>query len=96
VKEMKEMKEKKEEKWGRYRNVPNDVPEEPNDVPEEPKVVSATRMQVPFQVETSEGGMDEGEGWMKGKVGDWLIIGVEGEAYPCKDSVFRATYEWVE
>jgi hypothetical protein len=24
---------------------------------------------------------------------DWLIKGVKGELYPCKDSVFQATYE---
>ena len=32
------------------------------------------------------------EGTMEGKPGDWLITGVEGEQYPCKDSVFRKTY----
>jgi hypothetical protein len=25
--------------------------------------------------------------------GDWIIKGVEDELYPCKDSVFRATYD---
>jgi len=25
--------------------------------------------------------------------GDWIVRGVEGEFYPCKDSIFRATYE---
>lgn len=25
--------------------------------------------------------------------GDWIIKGVEGEFYACKDSIFRATYE---
>lgn len=25
--------------------------------------------------------------------GDWLITGVEGERYPCSDSIFQATYE---
>jgi len=53
-----------------------------------PVVVSATRMEVPFRVETLEG-------WMEGQMGDWLIEGVEGELYPCKDSIFRATYEAV-
>lgn len=24
---------------------------------------------------------------------DWIILGVENEVYPCKDSVFKATYE---
>lgn len=33
------------------------------------------------------------EGVMTGNPGDWLITGVEGEKYPCSDSVFRATYE---
>ena len=28
--------------------------------------------------------------------GDWIITGVQGEKYPCKDDVFRATYEPVE
>lgn len=25
--------------------------------------------------------------------GDWVITGVAGERYPCKDAIFRATYE---
>ena len=33
------------------------------------------------------------EGEMRGKPGDWIITGVEGERYPCADSVFRKTYE---
>lgn len=33
------------------------------------------------------------EGEMRGGPDDWLIRGVEGELYPCKDSVFQATYE---
>lgn len=28
--------------------------------------------------------------------GDWIITGVAGERYPCKDSIFRETYEAVE
>ena len=27
--------------------------------------------------------------------GDWIIRGVEGEVYPCKPSVFEATYDIV-
>lgn len=27
--------------------------------------------------------------------GDWIITGVKGEKYPCKDDVFRATYDEV-
>jgi len=33
------------------------------------------------------------EGVMTASVGDWIIKGVEGEIYPCKPSVFEATYE---
>lgn len=33
------------------------------------------------------------EGSMEFSPGDWIIKGVAGEFYPCKDSIFRATYE---
>ena len=33
------------------------------------------------------------EGVMRADVGDYVIRGVEGEFYPCKPSVFEATYE---
>lgn len=36
------------------------------------------------------------EGTMRGDAGDWIIRGVVGELYPCKDDIFRATYEPVE
>ncbi len=32
------------------------------------------------------------EGTMIGNPGDWLIKGVKGELYPCKDDVFRESY----
>lgn len=35
------------------------------------------------------------EGLMLAEPGDWIIKGVEGELYPCKDSVFQKTYEEV-
>jgi hypothetical protein len=35
------------------------------------------------------------EGVMTASVGDWIIKGIAGEFYPCKDEVFRATYELV-
>ena len=25
--------------------------------------------------------------------GDWIITGVQGEVYPCKPDIFKATYE---
>ncbi len=36
------------------------------------------------------------EGLMHGKPGDWVIVGVAGEVYPCKPDIFAATYEPAE
>lgn len=36
------------------------------------------------------------EGEMTAECGDWIIQGVKGELYPCKDDIFRATYEAVK
>lgn len=36
------------------------------------------------------------EGIMTGNRGDWIIKGVEGEIYPCANSIFQVTYEKVE
>ncbi len=36
------------------------------------------------------------EGKMSVHEGDWVITGVEGEKYCCKDSIFRKTYHPVE
>lgn len=33
------------------------------------------------------------EGDHRALPGDWIIKGVKGEFYPCKDEIFRATYE---
>lgn len=33
------------------------------------------------------------EGDMTAQVGDWIIKGIKGELYPCKDDIFLATYE---
>lgn len=35
------------------------------------------------------------EGMMYCDFGSWVIKGVQGEFYPCKDSIFQATYEEV-
>ena len=40
----------------------------------------------PFEVQTMEG-------VMKGKKGDWLMVGISGEMYPCDDEIFRRTYD---
>ena len=36
------------------------------------------------------------EGNMTANIGDWIIIGVNGELYPCKDEIFKKTYEEVK
>lgn len=36
------------------------------------------------------------EGTMIANYTDWIICGVQGEVYPCKDDIFRATYELVD
>lgn len=36
------------------------------------------------------------EGRMHVDIGDWIITGVAGEHYPCKDEIFRQTYEPAE
>lgn len=40
-------------------------------------------------IETLEGNMDV-------KIGDWIITGTANEVYPCKNAIFRETYEPVE
>lgn len=35
------------------------------------------------------------EGIMKSKYGDYIILGVNGEVYPCKPDIFQKTYEEV-
>jgi hypothetical protein len=39
--------------------------------------------------------IDTLEGTMFAIPGDWIIKGVQGEFYPCKDYIFEATYEAV-
>lgn len=36
------------------------------------------------------------EGPMFIDIGDWIITGVKGEFYPCKDEIFKMTYEAAE
>lgn len=35
------------------------------------------------------------EGDHEAQPGDWIIVGVQGEIYPCKPDIFEATYEQV-
>ena len=51
-----------------------------------PIVIQAEQQDKEFEVETLEG-------TMKGKAGDYLIIGIKGEKYPCDKEIFEASYE---
>lgn len=35
------------------------------------------------------------EGTMTALYGDWIIKGIKGEIYPCRNDIFEATYEKV-
>jgi hypothetical protein len=39
--------------------------------------------------------IDTLEGRIEASVGDWIIKGVEGEFYPCKNEIFIKTYQEV-
>lgn len=39
--------------------------------------------------------IDTLEGTMTAIAGDWIIRGIKGEFYPCKNDIFLATYEAV-
>ena len=36
------------------------------------------------------------EGNMHASIGDYIIMGIDGEFYACKESIFNKTYEWVD
>ena len=36
------------------------------------------------------------EGIMQGGIDDWIIRGVRGELYPCRDDIFKQTYDPVD
>jgi len=51
-----------------------------------------------FGVDTNSGEVciSTPEGRMTADPDDWIIRGVEGEFYPCKESIFHKTYEAVK
>lgn len=51
-----------------------------------PIPVRCIQIQEPFKVETLEGTIE-------GKAGDYLMIGVKGEMYPCDKNIFEETYQ---
>lgn len=56
-----------------------------------PIVVFATQLNFPegFEVMTRQGRVN-------GKPGDYLIIGAQGEKYPCDSAIFKETYEIID
>lgn len=54
-----------------------------------PIPIRCVQMAEPFKVETMEGVLE-------GKAGDYLMIGIKGEMYPCDKDIFEETYELVE
>ena len=54
-----------------------------------PVVIEAYQTDEEMEIETLEG-------VMKADKGDWIIKGVKGELYPCKNDVFEMTYEKVD
>ena len=51
-----------------------------------PIVISAFKTTEQDEIETLEG-------LMTAEVGDWIIKGIQGEIYPCKDLIFKETYQ---
>lgn len=51
-----------------------------------PIPIECVQIDEPFEVETMEG-------TLKGKKGDWLMRGVNGEVYPCDREIFEKTYD---
>jgi hypothetical protein len=54
-----------------------------------PIPVRCIQLNEPFKVETMEG-------IHEGKAGDFLMIGIKGEMYPCDKEIFEETYEFVD
>jgi hypothetical protein len=55
-----------------------------------PIVVQAKQLSEEFRVYSLEGD------YAQGKVGDYLMRGVEGELYICDKAIFEKSYGWVE
>ena len=54
-----------------------------------PIPIKCIQINEPFEVYTMEG-------VMQGKPGDWLMVGVNGEMYPCNNEIFKKTYDIVK
>lgn len=67
------------------------MPEEYKHYRKKPVIVLAKQLG-PFETEF----IHTLEGTMQASPNDWIIIGVNGERYPCKPDIFEKTYEPVE
>ena len=54
-----------------------------------PIPIKCVQIDEPFLVVTMEGEL-------KGKKGDWLMVGVHGEMYPIDNAIFEKTYDLVK
>jgi hypothetical protein len=54
-----------------------------------PIPVKCFQINEPFMVETMEGPLT-------GKAGDYLMVGIRGEAYPCDKEIFDETYDIID
>jgi len=54
-----------------------------------PIVIHAKQIQEPFRVDSLEGN------YAQGKVGDYLMQGIDNELYICDKDKFEKTYDWV-
>ncbi len=54
-----------------------------------PLPIRCIQIKEPFKVETMEGSLE-------GKAGDYLMIGIKGEIYPCAKEIFEETYEIIK
>ena len=60
-----------------------------------PKVVGDNILHVSGDVFEEDGFIGTLEGVMRVRAGDWIITGIKGEYYPCKDEIFKETYQEV-
>ncbi|MDP3945129.1 MAG: hypothetical protein Q8Q51_04470 [Lutibacter sp.] len=51
-----------------------------------PIPIQCAQIMESFEVETLEG-------VMKGKAGDWLMVGITGELYVCDNDIFKKSYQ---
>jgi len=56
---------------------------------EKKTICHAQQINEPFEVHTLEG-------VMRGKPGDFLMVGVDGEFYPCDRDIFERTYRFCD